>query len=298
MLVLVTRLLTRPLVTLAQTAAAIARGERPSIAVAEKETEVGQLAAAMQTMSIAVAEREDDLARTAASLEEVIRVREHFLGSMSHDLKMPLTAIKGTVQLLRRQLQRGTADFDRLPETLLRVEAAADKATSEIDGLLDVGRLQMGQPIELSTRAIDLIALAQRHAADWQATTDQHHIHLETDEPELTGSWDPARLERVLGNLMRNAISYSPEGGEITITIGRQGSEAVLSVRDRGIGIPAASLSRIFDGYHRGANVVGRIPGSGLGLASSRQIVEQHGGTLHVESVEGQGSTFTLRLPL
>jgi signal transduction histidine kinase len=106
----------------------------------------------------------------------------------------------------------------------------------------------------------------------------------------------------VLGNLLGNALKYSPGGGVILISVRRtttaDGAWASLSVRDPGIGIPAADVSRIFEAFQRGANVANRIPGTGIGLASALRIARAHGGNLTVESVEGAGSTFTLRLPL
>jgi signal transduction histidine kinase len=105
----------------------------------------------------------------------------------------------------------------------------------------------------------------------------------------------------VLANLFSNAIKYSPEGGTITVTLGHEvdhiGTWAVVRVRDHGVGIPAQDLALVFQRFHRGSNVTGRISGTGLGLAGARQIVELHGGTISVESEPGSGSTFTLRLP-
>ena len=116
------------------------------------------------------------------------------------------------------------------------------------------------------------------------------------------GYWDTTRLERVISNLISNAIKYSPDGSEVVIEMMREDDEAtswaVLKVRDQGIGIPAKDLPFIFDRFHRGSNVVGRIEGTGLGLASARQIIEHHGGTIEATSQEGAGSTFIVRLPL
>ncbi len=116
--------------------------------------------------------------------------------------------------------------------------------------------------------------------------------------------WAPGPL--VLCNstarLLSNAVKYSPHGGTILVSIGRKtegsGRQAILVVRDTGLGIPSAALPRLFDPFHRAANVVGRIPGTGLGLATARHIVEQHGGTIEVASEEGVGTTFTVTLPL
>jgi signal transduction histidine kinase len=114
--------------------------------------------------------------------------------------------------------------------------------------------------------------------------------------------WDPTRLERVIANLLNNAVKYSPEGGDIELSLSRQEGDgemcAVLRVRDHGIGVPAADLPHIFERFRRAGNVEGRISGTGLGLASARHIVEQHGGVISVESREGEGALFTVRLPV
>src|SRR5262249_14012287 len=119
----------------------------------------------------------------------------------------------------------------------------------------------------------------------------------------LIGSWDAVRLERVLTNLVGNAIKYSPDGGPVAIELASEVDEqargwAVIRVRDQGVGIPALDRPHVFERFRRGANVERHIAGTGIGLFGSRQIVEQHGGTISVESEEGVGSTFTVRLPL
>jgi signal transduction histidine kinase len=112
------------------------------------------------------------------------------------------------------------------------------------------------------------------------------------------GAWDGGRLQRVIDNLLGNAIKYSPSGGEVIVRLEACGEWAVISVRDHGVGIPADDLPRIFEPFHRATNVVGRISGTGIGLSGTRRIVERHGGTLDVESSEGSGSIFTVKLPL
>jgi signal transduction histidine kinase len=134
------------------------------------------------------------------------------------------------------------------------------------------------------------------------ATTERHALRLAVDDAPLVGTWDTARLERVVANLLGNAVKYSPDGGPIVVRMAREEDSegmawAVLSVRDAGVGIPAADLPHVFDRFRRGGNVAG-IAGAGIGLTGVRQIVEQHGGTVAVESEVGRGSTFTVRLPL
>jgi signal transduction histidine kinase len=113
---------------------------------------------------------------------------------------------------------------------------------------------------------------------------------------------DGSRLERVIRNILDNAIKYSPDGAIVTVRLRRDddesGSWAVLEIEDRGIGIPEADLPFVFERFRRGINVAGHIAGSGIGLTGAQQIVSQHGGAIAAESVEGKGSTFTLRLPL
>ena len=146
------------------------------------------------------------------------------------------------------------------------------------------------------------MALARKVTAEQQQTTELHRVRIETPLDHLVGEWDPSRLERVLVNLVENAIKYSPAGGGVVVRLSKiedgDGSLAALDVSDRGIGIPEADLGRVFERFHRGSNVVGRVLGTGIGLAGVRDIVEQHGGAVKVESREGIGTTVSVRLPL
>jgi signal transduction histidine kinase len=142
------------------------------------------------------------------------------------------------------------------------------------------------------------VALVREVAAAQQAATQLHEIVVEATVPELVGHWDAVRLERVVDNLLANAVKFSPRGGRITLSLAREHERAVLRVSDQGLGIPPEDLPHIFEWFQRGSNVAGRIAGSGVGLAAARLIVSQQGGVLQAESTEGQGSTFTLALPL
>jgi PAS domain S-box-containing protein len=230
------------------------------------------------------------------------QLQEEFLSALAHDLKNPLTAVRGQTQLLRRRLERGEpTDVTRLGAGLEGIDNAATRMATLLDELSDIMRLRAGQDIELQRELIDLVALARRAIKEHERLTEIHAIRLNTELTELVGYWDGPRLERVLGNLLGNAIKYSPQGGEITVSIARETTddtdEVVLSVTDRGVGIPARDLGLIFERYRRAGNVES-IAGTGIGLAGTRRIVERHGGTIVVASREGEGSTFTVRLPV
>jgi signal transduction histidine kinase len=239
----------------------------------------------------------------ARAREEADRLKDSFLASISHDLRNPLSAVGATAQLVRRRLERvGSVDPERLRASMVSIETSAAQMAHLVDQLLDYARLQLDRPLELNRQPTDLVELAGRVVASHASASERHQVRLEASEPSLVGLWDQDRLERVLHNLLSNAIKYSPAGGEVRVGLRRErtsdGDWAVVSVRDQGLGIPAAEVPRIFEGFHRASNVSGQIAGTGIGLATARQVVEQHGGSIAVDSQEGHGSTFTVRLPL
>jgi signal transduction histidine kinase len=234
---------------------------------------------------------------------EAIRLRDTVLSSVSHDLRNPLMAIRVIAETVRLQVaQEPNRDLEAIDEGLERIERNTQRMASQIDELLDVAHLQSGEKVHLTVRSADLVALTCETIHDYQQRTRRHRISFEPPGVPVVGRWDRARLERVLGNLLSNAIKYSLAGGDIVVRIGVEERDqtrwATLAVQDAGVGIPAADLPRVFSWFYRGENVASEVAGAGIGLAGSRQIVELHGGTIHVESQEGVGSTFTVRLPL
>lgn len=235
------------------------------------------------------------------ALKALDQAREEFLGAAAHDLKTPLTGIQGLAQLARRRLMR-LADPQAAPilEQLEGIEAATRRMAALIGDLLDGTRLQLGALLELERRPTDLVALTRDVIG--QRPDPGHRLVLQTEVKSLVATVDPERIAQVLDNLVGNALKYSPAGGQIVVRLGHteeEGStQALLAVQDAGLGIPAADLPHIFERYYRAGNVRGRIAGTGIGLASVRQIVDQHGGAVTVDSREGQGTTVTVRLPL
>jgi len=246
----------------------------------------------------------EQAARTAA--EEALRIRDELLAVVSHDLKNPLAAIKGNTQLMRRRLdQASVPDTERLASALERIDEAQRKMNALINELMDFGRLQAGLPLTLQRRPTDIVALVREVAEEQQHATDRHNIRVETTLPELKGRWDAERVERVIANLVSNAIKYSPRGGEVVIEVAQEseagstfGGCATVTVKDSGLGISPEDLPHIFEWFRRAGSIAGRISGAGIGLASSLHTVRQHGGTIEVESEPGVGSSFTIRLPV
>ena len=229
-------------------------------------------------------------------LREQITLRDEFMSTVSHDLKSPLTFIKGMANLRRRRAQP-TPENQSLLDALDQIEASAGRMAQQLDELVDASRLQAGATLELRRDRVDLLELARKSVREHQQTTDRHVLHVTTDLAELPGRWDGVRLARVLDNLLDNAVKYSPRGGSIEVSLRSDNGHAVLRVVDRGEGIPPSDLPHIFERFHRGRNVQ-RIPGTGIGLAGVHRIVELHNGDISVDSRIGEGTTFTIRLPI
>jgi signal transduction histidine kinase len=235
-------------------------------------------------------------------LRDLDRQKDEFLAAISHDLKTPATIIKGNAHLLQRALARGDREGSaELSEGLEVIDESTAQLVRLVDELLDLTRVRMGHGLELDYGPADLIKIVRRLAAEYQKISPRHTIRLESDLGRVLGDWDEARIERIVANLISNAVKYSPKGGEILIRVSEDERDhqewAILVVRDHGIGIPAAELERIFEPYYRASNIAGTVSGSGIGLAGTRHIVEQHGGEISVFSEPGE-TIFTVRLPL
>ena len=236
------------------------------------------------------------------ALKEAERLKDEFIGIAAHELRSPLAVIKGFAQMLIIQTARGKGP--PLAEWQMEAVQDIDQATTRLveltEDLLDVTRLQAGR-LALHAEPTDLVALTRRVVTRLQVTTQRHSLAIDADQEYLVAEVDPRRIEQVLGNLVNNAIKYSPEGGCIDITLreDRQAQSAVLCVADQGIGIPAQQQARIFSRFVRADNARERaIGGTGLGLYLCRELVERHHGRIWFASTEGQGSTFFVSLPL
>jgi PAS domain S-box-containing protein len=240
--------------------------------------------------------------RALAEAQEALTARDDFLATVSHDLKTPLTTIYGLVQLAQRQVARLEAPTAQpLTERLRRIQAAATRMSAMIGGLLDLSMQMQGHGIDLDLAQVDLAVLVERCVREAQSEHPDRTLTLAIGDERFDASCDPARIERVLNNLISNALKYSAAQTPIAISLVREdgaASMALLAVSDSGVGIPAADLPHVFERFYRGSNVRGRFGGTGIGLAGVKQTVEQHGGSASVESIEGTGTTIRIRLLL
>ena len=250
----------------------------------------------------ALCDPHQDQARAASpglehALEAAIRQRDEAFAVISHDLGQPLSTLQVALPILRDDLAETHPDLLAL---LRSAESATARMSAMVRELLDVARLQAGEPLRLQRTPLDLVSLLH-DAIQFQRAPDDVSIRLEARPPAVWGEWDGPRLERVFANLLDNAVKYSPDGGRVIVIVSAAQTGdpgwATVEVTDSGIGIPSADLPRLFTRFHRGLNV-GQAKGTGLGLAGARQIVEQHGGTIEIESAEGEGTSVTVRLPL
>ena len=228
------------------------------------------------------------------------QVREEVLAAISHDLRSPLGSIKMHAQALQRLIRRGgVPDPSRLDESLTAIDTMSTRVAFLLDDIVDVARARGGEGISFTPAPTEFVSLVHRCAAEAGAAVGRE-VQVNAAAETLVGLWDPRAIERVVLNLLNNALKYSPHGGDVAARVAASGDDdswALLTVEDEGLGIPAADLPRIFERYRRGRNV-GAIGGTGLGLTGARQIVERHGGTIDLASEEGRGTRVTVRLPL
>jgi PAS domain S-box-containing protein len=286
-----------PLVARGQTLGAIsfmaAGGRRFGRADLDLAEAIGRRAAlAVDNARLFAAEQ---AARAAA--EAATRARDEFLSIAAHELKTPLTSLRGATRLALRQIERhGHLDANRAEKALRMVDEQSARLVRLTQQLLDVSRLESGR-LTLDLQPTDLIALVQRtiHA---HGASERHTVTFVAPTAPLQGLVDPLRMEQVLNNLLDNAVRYAPPGSAIDVAVTRLDDRWVsIAVRDRGPGVPPEHRERIFNRFFQ---VDSRAPpaGLGLGLSICREIVELHGGSITLESPPDGGARFVIVLPL
>lgn len=226
------------------------------------------------------------------TLESSLR-KEVFLAELSHEIRTPLTAIKGFTELLLHQpLTR-----EKQANMLRLIQQETERLERLADHYLD---FQRHDAVVLNGHMDDVSVshMLDEILATFHATTATHTISIQIEPENMTIVAHADRVRQCLQNLIHNAIKYSPQGGNVSISAFEEAHEIVIQIRDEGIGIPADALPKLFERYYRVESEAHRaIKGTGLGLQICKQCMDAHGGSIHVESVAGIGSTFTLRFP-
>jgi signal transduction histidine kinase len=229
------------------------------------------------------------------SLLELDRLKDEFISMFSHELRTPLASILGYVEILREEGVTGP-DAGHCAEV---IERNAQRLLRLVGDLQVLSQIESGKmPMEF--RSADLADLAACAVEEMRPEAQRKHIELALSAAGLPHvAVDPARITQLLGNLLSNAVKFTPDGGRVEVRLRKDGDQLELAVADTGVGIPAADLERIFERFYRTAIARRQaIQGTGLGLTITKAIVEAHHGTIAVDSEEGRGSTFTVRLPL
>ncbi len=226
-------------------------------------------------------------------LKELDRIKSEFVTTVSHDLRSPLTAILGYVELISRT---GPVN-DQQAEFIRRIQFSVQAITGLVTDLLDLGRIEAGFDAQKEVTHLELVVQFVVDSVRPRADSKQQilEVSLPADLPQVLAN--PPRLRQMISNLLDNAVKYTPEKGRIQLTVQLDGDLLILMVKDSGIGIPAADQPYIFDKFFRATNSRQGYMGTGLGLSIVKSIVENHGGRIWLESKAGEGTLFTVVLP-
>ena len=235
----------------------------------------------------------ENLAKAYLDAQEALKIRDAFLSVAGHEFRTPLGALSLTLHNLARRLPKDPDEANA--KTVQSLQRQVDRLTRLTEDLLEVGRIRAGKLV-LEAEPTDLTQLVEEIVDRYRESALAAGSSLELACPgSLAGSWDPSRLDQVFTNLLANAVKFG-KGAPIDVRVERRENTAIVSVRDRGIGISAEDQAHIFQRFGRSSSAKG-YRGLGLGLWIARQIVEAHGGRILVESEPGRGSTFHVVLP-
>jgi signal transduction histidine kinase len=265
--------------------------------VGERRRAEARLKELNESLDRRVTERTEALEARDAQLRDANRRKDEFLATLAHELRNPLAPVRNAVQVLRLnglaspELQRACELIDRQVQAMSRL----------IDDLMDVGRINQGK-IQLRRERVELARVVQDAIESTQPLIDElgHQLAIALPDGELPLEADATRLAQAFMNLLNNAAKYMDAGGRIELSVTREGSDAVLSVRDGGIGIQADRLDGVFEMFSQVETALSRSRGGlGIGLSLTQRLVEMHGGTVVARSKGlGHGSEFVVRLPL
>ncbi len=283
-----------PMAQLAARARAIGQGNAAPLESRARVDEVREVADALMEAGDAVRSREDAQKRAEMVLREANRSKDEFLATLSHELRNPLAAISMSAPLLRsspgnEKLVSRTADV---------LERQSAQMTRLIEDLLDLSRVTFGK-VSVNPAPLDLAEAAARLFGTWQSAgrLGRHEVHLDTSPAWISG--DAPRIEQIIGNLLHNALKFTPPGGRIAIRVAREADTSLLEIADNGSGLPIEIAHSLFDAFVQGEQALDRpSSGLGIGLALVRKLAEAHGATVEALSEGvGRGATFIVRFP-
>lgn len=249
---------------------------------------VNQMRAHMENLEAIIAERTHELS-------QLMREKDAFLAVLTHDMKTPLT----TINLYANILRDHPDILQTKPHMTDLILRSQQSLTEIVNNILDLEKLQTGETMPMNKETLDLVPMLKYMVQSLTPHADEKaiQIHPKLDIDSLMVEGDRQQIERVLQNLISNAVKYTPKQGEVFVEAARQNGRALIYVRDTGYGIPEDELPYIFDRYRRVSKHQNKAAGTGLGLAITKALVEAHNGDVSVSSQEGTGSTFTISLP-
>lgn len=228
------------------------------------------------------------------NLRKLDRIKTDFVHTVSHDLRSPLTAILGYVELIERA--GPVTDLQR--DFIHRVQVSVHNITHLVDDLLDLGRIESGFDVRKENVRLDQIIHYSAESLKKQLAEKGHHLQINLPKDFPTILANPVQIRQMIDHMMENCIKYTPQGGTVSVYSEVEQNQIIIQFNDTGIGIPALDLPYIFDKFYRATNASMESSGTGLGLAIVKSIVESHGGRIWVDSTVDKGSTFTVVLPL
>jgi len=321
------RQIAQPLVELTRATRQMSGGDVAARALVARDDELGALAGAFNEMAGRVASRDGELRQLNAELEQRVEVRttelteanrglaaaredalrllarerelnelkSNFVSLVSHEFRTPLEIILSSVDNLDRYHDRLTPE--KRQHLLRTIHKSVRRMASMMEEVLVLGRLEADR-VSFQPAPLELGAFCRRLCDEIESATSRRcPIELRTNGASEGASGDESLLRHILTNLLSNSVKYSTAGQSVCFSVQREGDRAVFRVSDRGCGIPVADQKRLFQAFHRGGNVR-QIPGTGLGLLIVQRCVALHGGEIQFESVEGEGTTFIVTLPL
>lgn len=242
-----------------------------------------------------LAAAKDELAQALSQERDLNEMKTRFVSLVSHEFRTPLGVTMSAVEVLRHYRERITEE--KHEELLEDIHSATLRMSGMMEQVLLLGRAEAGK-IDWRPLPLDLPDLCGKLVEEGRSSMhDRCPVHFTFEGNFSHAEMDEALVRHIIGNLLSNAIKYSPEGVPVDFTLWRESDDALVIIKDRGIGIPVADQGMLFGAFHRASNV-GEIPGTGLGLLLVKHCVELHQGTISVQSQEGIGTTFTVRLPL